>query len=74
MSLLVTTPAAVVSAVLLLTCGLAAAEPAAKNPTAMEKMMPHDQVPKMQACEKRAMDEKIEMAERTRFVKKCMAK
>jgi hypothetical protein len=53
--------------------GHSAAEPMTRQPSAMEKMMPSDQVPKMRACEKRAMDAKIEMAERTAFIKKCMS-
>jgi hypothetical protein len=59
---------------LLLTGGSSAAEPATNKPTAMEKMMPSDQVAKMRACEKRAMDEKIKMDERTRFIEDCMSK
>jgi hypothetical protein len=59
---------------LLLTSGFSAAEPVTNKPTAMEKMMPSDQVPKMRACEKRAMDQKIKMDERTRFIEDCMSK
>jgi hypothetical protein len=59
---------------LLLTGGSSAAEPATNKPTAMEKMMPSDQVAKMRAREKRAMDEKIKMDERTRFIEDCMSK
>jgi hypothetical protein len=74
MSRLITLWASIASGWLLLASGLSAAEPTTKQPTAMEKMMPSDQVPKMRACEKMAMDEKIETAKRTRFIKDCMSK
>jgi hypothetical protein len=66
--------AMVASGGLLLASGPSAAESVKNKPTAMEKMMPNEDVPKMRACEKRAMDEKIKMSERTRFIEDCMSK
>jgi hypothetical protein len=42
--------------------------------SAPEKMLPPDEAKKMRACDARAMQEKIPMERRARFVKQCMAK
>jgi predicted DNA repair protein MutK len=69
-----TIPVMIASGGLFLMSELSAAETVTKNFTAMEKMRPDDQVPKMQACNKRAIDEKIKMADRTRFIQECISK
>ncbi len=69
----VTVLATIVLGGILLTAELSIAEPVKKQPTA-EKMMPSDRVPKMRFCEKKAMDEKIETADRTQFIKACISK
>jgi hypothetical protein len=42
--------------------------------TAPEKMMPAGEARKMRACDKMAMDQKIKMEDRAKFVADCMAK
>lgn len=49
-----------------------AQDASAMKATAPEKMMPRNQAAKMRACDKLAMDEKIEMKDRARFVEKCV--
>jgi hypothetical protein len=39
---------------------------------AMEKMMPTDKKAKMRECEKRAVEQKIKMQDRFRFVDECV--
>jgi hypothetical protein len=64
-------------AVALLIAGLhsgAAQAQTPNKPTALEKMTSPDQARKMRECERRAAQQKIKMAERSKFVMDCMEK
>ena len=51
----------------------APAQPQGMKPTAPMKMTPPGEGEKMMACDKKAVEQKIPMAQHADFVKKCMA-
>ena len=67
----------VVAAMVLLIAGFSPGVAQAQSPnkpTAREKMASPDQARKMRACERRAAQQQIKMAERSKFVMDCMEK
>ena len=60
--------------VVMLASSASAQVSAPKKATAMEKMMPSAQVPKMRDCQKQAKLQKVQTEDRSKFIKDCMSK